>query len=403
MRVTPPVTATAAKVSKVLDTLDTMSNTTIDNYLCRASAAEELVGLAREQGDDYGAAVFREWGEWQREIAKARAGNNKACLAMCARSALQSKIADLIYQIKMERDAAVATNIVDDLYGILEEQIGLRYESVDGYLGAAKTMWDLERSLWELERREQLGMEVRVHVARKVDVLRNLALERATSMKEEDMANRIIAMDFIARAQRMIEFHSYPEAITQYEEAAKADPTFFEIYTGLREMCVKDDVLKNARLTDRIQGILLAQWCRTEDAKVWMQWLRRLFNRKASIPSVKYFMTPLCKGDHAFCDDGKCDCGNFGSVILRGQGYLYVSKEVVDIRGDCLEFAAFEEKLEKIAERLEPNTQVMVAVVPELCCKRSAKRRRLNLAVAGDDARRWWSTGAVPLRMTPTR
>lgn len=129
---------------------------------------------------------------------------------------------------------------------------------------------------------------------------------------------------------------------------------------------------------------------------------------EAKVEAVPYFEMPMHDGDVAFCSDDGCDCGRPGARIRRGDGYLYVSDEVVDDRRDCPTVVQWERKLELMRRKLgaqlnDPSVNLYYTVVPELCCERSARRRGLNLEVAAADAKRWWATGKVPLRPTPKK
>ena len=45
---------------------------------------------------------------------------------------------------------------------------------------------------------------------------------------------------------------------------------------------------------------------------------------------------------------------------------------------------------------------LVVGPMPVLVCEEGAKLRKLDMRVANIDAVRWWETGKVPLRPTPT-
>lgn len=105
--------------------------------------------------------------------------------------------------------------------------------------------------------------------------------------------------------------------------------------------------------------------------------------------------------DHAFCSDDACPCGSFGVRIPRGEGYLYISHDVVEFRTDCLTVYAANKKIQP----LMGGGVVVVAsgvFAPILVCEMGAKERKLNLEIAAADARHWWETELVPLRATPT-
>jgi len=103
------------------------------------------------------------------------------------------------------------------------------------------------------------------------------------------------------------------------------------------------------------------------------------------------------------CSDNECPCGILGTIIRRGEGYIYISQQVVDIRRDCPTNEQVTKKLERLAKTMGIGTMLAQAGVftPIVMCEQGAKKRGIDLEVAGEDARYWWETGLVPLRVTP--
>ena len=105
--------------------------------------------------------------------------------------------------------------------------------------------------------------------------------------------------------------------------------------------------------------------------------------------------------DYVLCSDSQCPCDQ--TKLYRNSGYIYVNKEFVEFRRDCLTWRELENKLERI--RLERDLEFFYVDtgigVPIMICEQGAKLRGLNLEVAASDARHWWKTGLVPLRVTP--
>lgn len=108
------------------------------------------------------------------------------------------------------------------------------------------------------------------------------------------------------------------------------------------------------------------------------------------------------------CSDNDCPCSE--TVIPRGTGYIYISKEVVEFRRDCPTIAQAQEKIDRIrrdaAALTGGGSVVLIApgvAAPILVCEEGAKLRQLDMDVAAADARQWWATGRVPLRPTPIR
>lgn len=119
--------------------------------------------------------------------------------------------------------------------------------------------------------------------------------------------------------------------------------------------------------------------------------------------TMKYMQVSGNVRDHALCSDDACPCGYPGATIPRGEGYVYISPEVVNFRMDCLTEAEAKLKIQRISIQMGVATILGGSGVftPILMCEKGAKKRRLNLEVAAADAKYWWSTGLVPLRPTP--
>ncbi len=69
------------------------------------------------------------------------------------------------------------------------------------------------------------------------------------------------------------------------------------------------------------------------------------------------------------CSDNLCPCPQVR--IPRGEGYIYIVKY--------------------------PNEKYTA----NLTCETGARKRKLNLRIAHEDAKHWWETGMVPFRETP--
>jgi hypothetical protein len=116
---------------------------------------------------------------------------------------------------------------------------------------------------------------------------------------------------------------------------------------------------------------------------------------------MEYAEVPTPAGDGR-CSDDACPCGLIGVKIPRGQGYLWITKEFVEFRRDCLTFAEAEAKIERLASKMDSLLMLGAGTaVPILVCEQGANRRRLDMKVASEDAKHWWETGMVPLRATP--
>ncbi len=122
---------------------------------------------------------------------------------------------------------------------------------------------------------------------------------------------------------------------------------------------------------------------------------------ESSQPSVVYMEVNRNLDDYgnAKCSDNSCPCGFPGAELKNGEGYMFVSREVADFRKDC---PTTDQAIVK-AKGMQSRGEVVSAssLLPILMCELGAKKRGLDLAVAGEDARHWWRTGMVPIRPTP--
>jgi formylglycine-generating enzyme required for sulfatase activity len=119
-------------------------------------------------------------------------------------------------------------------------------------------------------------------------------------------------------------------------------------------------------------------------------------------PPMVYFECPPPSGDGT-CSDDSCPCGYPGANIPQGSGYLYISKELVEMRRDALSLAAIEKKITDMQQQMDFTMMSATSgvFVPILMCELGAKKRGLDLMVASADAKHWWKKGMVPLRPTP--
>jgi hypothetical protein len=98
-----------------------------------------------------------------------------------------------------------------------------------------------------------------------------------------------------------------------------------------------------------------------------------------------------------YCLDNDCPCPP--ARLNRGEGYLYISQDLIAFRKDCLSRSELQRKL---APRIEGGEYISVtAYEPTLMCEQAAHSRNLDMPAAAEDARRWWNEGVAPLRPTP--
>ncbi len=98
-----------------------------------------------------------------------------------------------------------------------------------------------------------------------------------------------------------------------------------------------------------------------------------------------------------YCSDNDCPCTV--TQIQPGTGYLYISPEVVEFRRDALTQAEVKKKLAPMIEQGESIS--IMQHEPILICKQGARKRKLDMEVAAEDAKQWWENHTAPLRPTP--
>jgi hypothetical protein len=125
--------------------------------------------------------------------------------------------------------------------------------------------------------------------------------------------------------------------------------------------------------------------------------------KESSPPGGKYFEAPVSSGDHMLCSDRDCPCPGQSPLDPGRTGYLYISKEVVEMRRDALTWEQLASKVQEMQKRLGATIMFDSGTAnPVFLCEQGARRRNLDLEVAAADAANWAKTGSVPLRATPT-
>jgi hypothetical protein len=119
-------------------------------------------------------------------------------------------------------------------------------------------------------------------------------------------------------------------------------------------------------------------------------------------PETEYFELERPQGD-GLCSDDTCPCKLPENRVIRGSGYLYISREVVEMRRDARTMPELTEKLKRLYGHLKGADIHFGAgtVIPILMCEQAVKRRGIDMQVAAADAKHWWETGLVPVRPTP--
>lgn len=117
---------------------------------------------------------------------------------------------------------------------------------------------------------------------------------------------------------------------------------------------------------------------------------------------MDFFESDVPSGDGC-CSDNACPCPEV--LIPRGTGYLYIEKDLVNMRRQYPTLASARRAMQEKGAQLRANfgggVKGFVRLGPILVCEQGAKLRHLDLEVAAADASHWWKTGQVPLRVTP--
>ena len=98
------------------------------------------------------------------------------------------------------------------------------------------------------------------------------------------------------------------------------------------------------------------------------------------------------------CSDDGCPCPGNRKLKPGGSGLLFISEDVVAMRGDALSWDELQRKLTAMSMQTKKRLFVGAGVVnPIFLCRQGARLRRLDLKVAAADAKHWFETGRCPL------
>lgn len=100
---------------------------------------------------------------------------------------------------------------------------------------------------------------------------------------------------------------------------------------------------------------------------------------------------------YGVCSDNQCPCDE--DVLSPGNGYLYISEDLVQFRKDALTLQETEKKV--LTYRRQAILIDKDLYVPILMCKQGAIQREIDMEIGATDIDYFWETGLVPLRPTP--
>lgn len=108
---------------------------------------------------------------------------------------------------------------------------------------------------------------------------------------------------------------------------------------------------------------------------------------------------------HLLCSDNMCPCTDKKHLKIGESAYLYISEEVVKLRKNYITLLDIQIKLLSDAKNIGSTAiQVTQGIInPIVLCEIGATQRGLDLAVALEDAKRWYENGFAPLRATPLK
>ncbi len=118
---------------------------------------------------------------------------------------------------------------------------------------------------------------------------------------------------------------------------------------------------------------------------------------------MEYFESDVPAGGGR-CSDNSCPCPEVS--IPRGEGYIYIDQQLVDSRRRYPSLAGARLAMQQTHQNMRAavgSASMAYRLGPILVCEEGAKLRKLDLRVAAEDAKHWWSTGEVPLRATPIK
>jgi hypothetical protein len=107
--------------------------------------------------------------------------------------------------------------------------------------------------------------------------------------------------------------------------------------------------------------------------------------------------------DVLFCSDKSCPCSGKESLIPGTTGFLWIGKEVVEMRLDAPTLIDLELKLKQLQDKSRSGCTYITGgtINPIFVCRQAATMRGLDFVVAANDAKEWYDNGLVPLRPTP--
>jgi len=192
--------------------------------------------------------------------------------------------------------------------------------------------------------------------------------------------------------------------MTEDQQMKAAEAVLIGTLTGRDIQAVEQDLLALGLSRDEARGMLARGLAAKQTMGGALQEMRQrqMSHPPGSTPSdVQCFEVPIQTGDKFLCSDNSCPCSGQERLDPGTTGYLFISKEVVSMREDCLTWEECLEKLERVRKTHNAQMVIDVGVVgPIFMCAHGAGLKNLDLQVAASDAANWAKTGLCPLRPT---
>jgi len=131
-------------------------------------------------------------------------------------------------------------------------------------------------------------------------------------------------------------------------------------------------------------------------------WKKIFKKHHIGVEPAKYFEVKIPSSPRFLCSDKACPCPGKEQLIPGKTGFLFISKELVQLRATALTYREFMSKANRNAQGRGITVFLEQGVYePLFMCEQAARKRGLDFAVAAADAAYVFKHGWCPLRPTP--